>query len=272
MKILLLSIMIASACNAQTIDGDKFIDKDGNVGRNILQTGFNQSKFDIQTGEDAWQFLSEGKKKILEKYAKTCYRNYKNDIWTSWFSTQIKRLDEDHVGDEAPWFFNLNEKFGGSYTPVAEDAEPISAQELLGAMINSDVEIVKFIRGKKLSGGPVKQRVLKTNNGRKTAKNRNEHYEYPANRGRRDNQVYWKYKDKTVRGSTYEIIWNFRKTSFPLIGIKKRLEEYRKDQEKKDEAMDSGTIRSRQSTEIDESDAGEGGSICDCCSLRTEEG
>lgn len=267
MKFLLLSIIIASTCNAQTIDGDKFIDKDGNVGRNILQTGFSQSKLDIQTGEDAWQFLSEGKKKILEKYAKTCYRDYKDDIWTNWFSTQIKRLDEDHVGDEAPWFFNLNEKFGGSYTPVTEDTEPISPQELLGAMINSDVEIVRFIRGKRLSGGPVKQRVLDNNNSRKTAKNKN--YKYPANRGRQDNQVYWKYKDRTVQGSTYEIIWSFRETSFPLIGIKKRLA----DQEKKDGTMDNGTDESSQPTESDESNDGEeGGSICDCCSLRTEQG
>jgi hypothetical protein len=100
---LLPILLIAATCNAQHIDHERdiFIDHEGNEGRNVF-AGPSQSELDLQEGQDAWQFLVPAQKRMLERYAANCYRDYKGEIWTTWFSEQIKTRDEEKTRTGSP--------------------------------------------------------------------------------------------------------------------------------------------------------------------------
>ena len=224
MKTSILAILLASTASAQVIDHDRdvFIDRDGNVGRNIFASGPSDIELDQKTGENAWQFVPTARKRILEKYAKTCYRDFKGDIWTTWFSKQVKRRDEKYLGRNPLWWFNLSEQFGGNqYRPVDEKAKPISAKELLGAMINDDVKLVRFIRNRRKTRESLYERVLVTTNG---TKHHDGNYSIPEKKGPDDTGGFWIYENRRIDGPEYEPIWTFKEWRFYIKVIKRRLD------------------------------------------------
>lgn len=234
MKAALLAILLATTASGQVIDHERdvFIDHEGNVGPNLFASGPSDAELDLSMGEDAWQFLTPARKRILERYAKTCYRDFEGEIWTTWFSTQIKRQDEEYLGHNPLWWFNLNRQFGGNqYRPVTEDAEPISAKELLGAMINEEIKLVRFIRDKRETRGPVYQRVLVTTNG---SKNYDGDYSIPEKQGPDDRGGLWIYQNRRVDSSEYEPIWTFREQRFPTEILERRVSRWREESDNDD--------------------------------------
>lgn len=221
MRTALLSILIASLSQAQIISGDYFIDHEGNVGPNIFLSDPSDKELDHSIGKDAWQFLVPARKRFLEQYAKTCYRDFRGEIWTTWFSEQVNRQDEAYIGRNPPIWFNLNRQFGGShYKPVSDDAEPISAQELLGAMINQEIKVIHFVRERRETRGPVYERVLITTNGSRHYRG---DYPIPEKQGTPDRGGLWIYGNRRVDGPRYETVWGFREQSFPVDSIRRRV-------------------------------------------------
>ena len=252
-------LLLAATCNAQHIDRERdvFIDHEGNVGRNVF-AGPSKSELDQQMGEDAWQFLVPAHQKMLERYAENCYRDFQGEIWTTWFSEQIKTRDEEKLGPQPLWWFNLNRQFGGDqYRPVADDDEPISAKELLGALINSDVKMVKFVRDRRQTRGAVYERRLSNINGRKPTPS----VSGIGRRGRVDNQRFWIYRNVRVDGPEYETIWTFREQRFPTERIERQVCRWRENEENttNDESLDTdiSAMASRASRPSDDGESGE---------------
>lgn len=213
--------MISSVSYAQVFDDDVFIDYQGNVGPRIFISGPSSIELDQAMGKDAWQFLSLARKNILEKYAKTCYRDHRGEIWTTWFSEQVKRKDEEYIGKNPPWFFNLNRQFGGNqYRPVAKDAEPISAQELLGAMINQEIKMVHFVRERRQTRGPIFERTLITTNGSRHYRG---NYSIPERQGIADSGGLWIYGNRKIGISQFEPVWDFKEQLFPVEIIEQKV-------------------------------------------------
>lgn len=243
MRTFIAAILIASAVQAQTINEDGFIEE----GWDILQAGPSQSEIDFETGFDAWQFLSPNQRRKIDEYAQTCYRSHDGDIWTNWFETQIpeiRRTDEEYMGRfPLPWF-NLNRNYGVPERPIAEDAGPIDGMELLGAMINNDLEMVNFIRKRiKVSEGQFSLR-LQTRFARipyktTTRQNVRRGGERTITRSWTSGPV-WKYVRVRTGPPEYRVAWETRTIRFPIVEIEKELSRWQENTYNEDNEDSNG--------------------------------
>jgi len=84
-----------------------------------------------EAGEKLWEELTHARQKLLERHSKSTYRDTNGKLWFK----------------DVEWY-NLHSKQRQAIRPrgVPEGTEHISAMELLGALVEEEVKLIRFYR------------------------------------------------------------------------------------------------------------------------------
>jgi len=100
----------------------------------------SQQELDIAEGEALWEVQPRTTQRVLERKAKNIYRDTRGQLWYR-FNKKIR-------GEVFDLWYNLETGTEKEWRPsyMHEDAEPISAQELLGAASLREVQSATYCR------------------------------------------------------------------------------------------------------------------------------